>query len=320
MDVIELMDFFRVNPNYEINTNWVVITGAPSSGKTTLIEKLKELGYATCSDISRELIENRLNTGMTLEEIYRDEHAFQSEILAEMINKLQTIPSGKLVFHDYCIPDNIPFLKMLEIPVTDEFRLSSKLYRFKKVFICEPFSLEIDGIRRESSKDQLFLDMEIENIYEELGYSVIRLPATDVNERIRTIQANVSQLAELENLSIISQLIREEAAAIDAALGEKLIVPEPIAKLEKVVANENDESIEDQFERSRERILRIKDLSIKLRTTNGLQELENEPAYKRKQMQKDQQSSESQSSRFTLRNDEGTEIIPNSSFLHDNVD
>ena len=88
--------------------------------------------------------------------------------------------------------------------------------------------------------------------------------------------------------------------------------------------DKNDESIEDQLKKSKERILRLKDLSMKLRTSNGLQELENEPAYKRKQMnlQQVQHSSESQVSRFTLSNDEdgSTEIRPNNSFLHDNVD
>ncbi|MBE9603048.1 cell division protein FtsZ [Pedobacter sp. MC2016-24] len=88
--------------------------------------------------------------------------------------------------------------------------------------------------------------------------------------------------------------------------------------------DKNDDSIEDQLRKSKERILRLKDLSMKLRTSNGLQELENEPAYKRKQMQLQQvqHSSESQVSRFTLSSDEdgSTEIRPNNSFLHDNVD
>jgi cell division protein FtsZ len=88
--------------------------------------------------------------------------------------------------------------------------------------------------------------------------------------------------------------------------------------------DKNDDSIEDQLKKSKERILRLKDLSMKLRTSNGLQELENEPAYKRKQMQLQQvqHSSESQVSRFTLSSDEdgSTEIKPNNSFLHDNVD
>ncbi len=106
----------------------------------------------------------------------------------------------------------------------------------------------------------------------------------------------------------------------------------PIAveeKIEEVVAEVNadehktDESMEEQLRKSKERILRLKDLSMKLRSSSGLQELENEPAYKRKQMQLKEvpHSSESQVSRFTLSSEDGqTEIRPNNSFLHDNVD
>lgn len=93
----------------------------------------------------------------------------------------------------------------------------------------------------------------------------------------------------------------------------------------KVSADEfkTDDSIEEQLRKSKERILRLKDLSMKLRSTSGLQELENEPAYKRKQMQLKEvpHSSDSQISRFTLSSEDGqTEIRPNNSFLHDNVD
>lgn len=98
---------------------------------------------------------------------------------------------------------------------------------------------------------------------------------------------------------------------------------EPEPKAVNPDENKTDESIEEQLRKSKERILRLKDLSMKLRTSNGLQELENEPAYKRKQMALQQvpHSSESQVSRFTLSNEDGvTEIRPNNSFLHDNVD
>lgn len=107
---------------------------------------------------------------------------------------------------------------------------------------------------------------------------------------------------------------------------EDHFVAEPVEALQVpgLDDDKDDDSIEDQLKKSKERILRLKDLSMKLRTSNGLQELENEPAYKRKQMQLQQvqHSSESQVSRFTLSNDEdgSTEIRPNNSFLHDNVD
>jgi len=102
--------------------------------------------------------------------------------------------------------------------------------------------------------------------------------------------------------------------------------PEPAPAPQAVVGaddHKTDESIEEQLRKSRERIMRLKDLSMKLRN-GGIQELENVPAYKRKEiaLQQTPASSESQVSKFSLlTDDEGkTEIRNNNSFLHDNVD
>ncbi|WDF56553.1 cell division protein FtsZ [Mucilaginibacter sp. KACC 22063] len=95
--------------------------------------------------------------------------------------------------------------------------------------------------------------------------------------------------------------------------------PEPVAGADD---NKTDESIEEQLRKSRERIMRLKDLSMKLRNGN-LQEMENVPAYKRKEiaLQQTPSSDESQISRFSLTDNDGqTEIRRNNSFLHDNVD
>lgn len=85
----------------------------------------------------------------------------------------------------------------------------------------------------------------------------------------------------------------------------------------------DDQAFDDQLSKTKERIMRLKELSLKLKSANGLQELETEPAYKRKQMSLDNtaHSSDSHVSKFTLSMEDGvTQIKPNNSFLHDNVD
>jgi cell division protein FtsZ len=98
--------------------------------------------------------------------------------------------------------------------------------------------------------------------------------------------------------------------------------PEPVA-LAGADDHKTNESIEEQLKKSRERIMRLKDLSMKLRTGN-IQELENVPAYKRKEvaLQDTPKSDESAISRFSLMpdNEGNTEIRRNNSFLHDNAD
>lgn len=114
----------------------------------------------------------------------------------------------------------------------------------------------------------------------------------------------------------------KEVAAPEAYVPqeESFFAKEPVAR---EVAPEREIDFEDQLLKTKERILRLKELSMKLKSSNGLQELENEPAYKRRQKSLDDvpHSSQSQVSRFTLSFDDGeTEIRPNNSFLHDNVD
>ncbi|MGY3053668.1 cell division protein FtsZ [Pedobacter sp. UYEF25] len=155
------------------------------------------------------------------------------------------------------------------------------------------------------------------------------------NEEIRHMLKEEEKPQEDNGLEIdefeFEVKVAETQYVFDKPIGKQEVEEEPVQRipvLEEPVAglddDKDDASMEEQLRKSKERIMRLKDLSMKLRTSNGLQELENEPAYKRKQMQLQevQHSSESQVSRFTLSNDKDgtTEIRPNNSFLHDNVD
>lgn len=81
---------------------------------------------------------------------------------------------------------------------------------------------------------------------------------------------------------------------------------------------------EDQLKRNNERIMRIRELGMKMKTSSGLSELEKEPAFKRRRINLEDapHSSESSVSRFTLSDDEDgkPKLKDGNSFLHDNVD
>jgi len=102
--------------------------------------------------------------------------------------------------------------------------------------------------------------------------------------------------------------------------------PMPSNQIEMVKSRIIPVGIEQQEieKKSQERIKKLKDLSVKLRTPNEIEELENTPAYLRRNVELNEvkHSSETQVSRFTLGEDENKqpEIKPNNSFLHDNVD
>ena len=100
---------------------------------------------------------------------------------------------------------------------------------------------------------------------------------------------------------------------------------EPVAKKETLSATEELSKEEEMYKRSRERILRLKELNYKMSTPGGINDLEREPAYKRRNVTLDNvpNSADSNISRLTLSmddNDRNPEIRANNSFLHDRVD
>ena len=93
----------------------------------------------------------------------------------------------------------------------------------------------------------------------------------------------------------------------------------------QVEQNHNPEIEEKEHNRvSNERIQRLRELSMKLSTPEGLSEIEKQPAYIRRNMPLTDvtPSSESEISRYTLNenSENKVEIKQNNQFLHDNVD
>lgn len=100
-------------------------------------------------------------------------------------------------------------------------------------------------------------------------------------------------------------------------------------ELENTVAPKVILSKEEQERRAKERMERIQTYTSKLKSSNGINDLEAEPAYKRRDIRFDDvaHSSEEPKSKFTVSETDKTEngekkygLRENNSFLHDNVD
>lgn len=94
--------------------------------------------------------------------------------------------------------------------------------------------------------------------------------------------------------------------------------------VQKPISSKKSTNEENVEQKSKERINRLKALSIKLKSPEGIAQLENEPAYLRKNVKLDKNtSSDSEISRYSLSDDEekkDASIKSNNSYLHDNVD
>ncbi|PKP48859.1 MAG: cell division protein FtsZ [Bacteroidetes bacterium HGW-Bacteroidetes-11] len=95
-------------------------------------------------------------------------------------------------------------------------------------------------------------------------------------------------------------------------------------KPEETDNSDTDQAQIKQEERANDRYARMRDLSYKIATPDGLVEMENQPAYLRKKVELNEPpaSKDSEVSRYSLFKTENNsvEMRQNNSFLHDNVD
>jgi cell division protein FtsZ len=114
---------------------------------------------------------------------------------------------------------------------------------------------------------------------------------------------------------------REEPVKEQAPLFKEVYEP---VKEERTLPSRQKISQEDHRMNTEERMERIKEYGMKLRTPSGLSELEKEPAYKRKNLELEDvpHSSESNMSRYTLNDSEseGVTLSKNNPYLDKNVD
>jgi len=138
-------------------------------------------------------------------------------------------------------------------------------------------------------------------------------------------EALISDILELNNEDPDSE--KKVVVSEDIIEKETLEFHKSIINEEEKLNSEQDVQLVDNKSmriEAREREERLREISIKLRTPSGLTKLEDEPAYKRNNIDLEEtaHSSEDEISHFSLTSDNEEKIILNdkNSFLHDNVD
>jgi predicted ATPase len=172
-------------------TNWYVITGGPSSGKTTTVNILKARGYTTTIEHARHYIDTQRITGKTVEEIKNNQLEFQYGVLSMQIAQEQALSPTDTVFLDRAIPDILAYYRFLNLPVDDQLLEIIRKVSYKKIFILSPLPLVTDYARTEDTVAQKKIHMLLTEVYESLSFPVVHVPTLSPEERVDFILANL---------------------------------------------------------------------------------------------------------------------------------
>jgi predicted ATPase len=177
---------------FKVQTNWHIITGAPSSGKTVTIELLTEKGFKTHEEGARQYMEEELAKGVTIEEIRGDAIALQRSIFDNQLKIESLLIPEEFIFLDRGSPDSLSFSRVFGLD-PNEFLPRCFHFRYASVFMLDPLPYQTDGLRFEDETLPIFLDEWHVRDYNALGYDVVRVPVLSVEERVTFILENLSE-------------------------------------------------------------------------------------------------------------------------------
>jgi predicted ATPase len=177
---------------------FVVITGGPGSGKTTVIEALAGLGYRTVPEAAIQVIEE-LNQELGLEgqKRWRAAHTgrFQDRVLdlqIELEKKCATAPG--FVFLDRGRLDGLAYLRHFGGGASSEQLDRIGEVRYSHVFLLatlRSFSERGASGRTSQRADSLAIAKRIEEVYRESGYQPVALPQMPPADRVAFIVAKI---------------------------------------------------------------------------------------------------------------------------------
>ncbi len=168
-----------------IATNWCAITGAPSSGKTSVIEELQKRGQKTEPEAARAVIEKMLSLGKTLADVRSTAEArkkLQIDILDLKMAREKALDPKDRVFMDRGMPDSISYFRVAGLDVAPAVD-ACKIFRYRHVFIFDRLPLEHDNVRTETDAEAAALDRALEEDYKMLGYDPVRVAVMPVAAR-----------------------------------------------------------------------------------------------------------------------------------------
>lgn len=145
---------------------------------------------------------------------------------------------------------------------------------------------------------------------------------TSENETSQTTEITLKHVTELP----VSEVVESNTEVEEFIFNEVKEDNKAAITIQTSESASKDEvtSREEQIKLAQERIRKLKEITLKMKSPDGLAALEKQTAFERKNiaLENKTHSTESQVSRYTLSEgeDKKIEIKPNNSFLHDNVD
>jgi predicted ATPase len=154
-----------------------ILTGAPGSGKTTILDNVGADIHCV-GEPAREILEEQRSVGGAGTHD-RDPSLFVDLLLRRSIEKYESVQHGEAsVIFDRGVPDCVAYATLMGIDPMPSI-LASEVYRYhSEVLVLEPWEeiYSVDDERTMSFADTLPFQSALTDAYERAGYVLVAVP------------------------------------------------------------------------------------------------------------------------------------------------
>jgi predicted ATPase len=169
--------------------NWYVITGAPNSGKTTVLQLLEKKGYKVIYEAARIFIDRQLEKGLSIQKIRKDEQKFQDEVLQLKIDTEQSLDPKEIIFFDRGMHDTIAYYELIAMPINEKIKRAVKNSFYKKIFLFEQLPYKTDYARTENEEQAKQLELLLKKAYQ--SFPLVTVPRLTITKRLELIMKDM---------------------------------------------------------------------------------------------------------------------------------
>jgi predicted ATPase len=171
-----------------------IVTGAPGTGKSTLVAALAAAGVATSAEVGRRIIREQLAAGGDALP-WADERAFAALMLPrELAARDAALATGATTVLDRGVPDVAGFLRASALPVPPALDAAAWAARYNPRVFLAPFWPAIfvrDAERPRSAGYARATHDVMVATYRDYGYTLVELPRASVAERVAFVRARL---------------------------------------------------------------------------------------------------------------------------------
>ena len=187
------LDLDLLSTPFKLETNWHVITGTPSSGKTTLINQLAESGYRIVPETARLYIQQEMAKEQGIHPMHSDPAALQRKIKDLQLSVERGLEADDFLFLDGAVPGSLAYYRVCGLN-PNELLPECFHHRYASVFLLDPLPFQVDDERvEEVGAVADFLDEWHTRDFRSLGYDIVRVPGVPPQERLAFVLESLSE-------------------------------------------------------------------------------------------------------------------------------